>query len=172
MYRLNRLFVWLSRIRHCRGFGIQSPTDYWFVRYVVNEHWPYYAYEELGLDDGWLHRKLGHLYFRLVNWRQPQTIIDRVGVGDYLHAGCRRASVVNDASDYDLAIVSLKENYHELFDHAVDGSVIVFQDIAAHKDLWRSIMADKRATICFDLYYCGIVVFDSHRTKQSYVVNF
>lgn len=172
MNRLKRWLVWLGRIRHCRGFGIQSPTDYWFVRYVVNEHWPYYAYDEIGQDDGWLQRKLGWLYFRLANWRQPQTVIDRVGVSDYLRAGCRSAIVVNDVSDYDLAIVPVNDDYHDYLDHAVDGSVLVFQDIAARKGLWRSIMNDERATICFDLYYCGIVVFDSRRTKQSYVVNF
>ena len=33
MNLLTRLFVWLSRLHHCRGFGIQSPTDYWLVRY-------------------------------------------------------------------------------------------------------------------------------------------
>ena len=39
--------VWLSRINHCRGFGVQSPSAYAFIRYVVNEHYPYYAYEDL-----------------------------------------------------------------------------------------------------------------------------
>ena len=65
--RLHQAYVWLRRISHCRGFGIQSPTDYRFVRYVVNEHWPYYAYESLGQNDDWLRRKLGLLYFRLAN---------------------------------------------------------------------------------------------------------
>ena len=67
---MNRYLVWLSRIHCCRGFGIQSPTDYAFVRYVVNEHWPYYAYDVLR-DDDWLREKLGRLYMRLANWRQP-----------------------------------------------------------------------------------------------------
>ena len=57
---MNRWLVWLSRIHHCRGFGIQSPTDYAFVRYVVNEHWPYYAYDQLTADS-WLNKKLGRL---------------------------------------------------------------------------------------------------------------
>ena len=69
MNRLQQVFVWLSRIHRCRGFGIQSPTDYAFVRYVVNEHWPYYAYDLLP-NDAWLTRKLGKLYFRLANWRR------------------------------------------------------------------------------------------------------
>ena len=91
MNRLKAFFVWLGRIWHCRGFGIQSPTDYWLVRYVINEHWPYYQYAELGRDDDWLRQKLGLLYFRLANWRQP-TVIASDGYRDYLQAGCRKAS--------------------------------------------------------------------------------
>ena len=87
MNRLHHVLVWLSRIQYCRGFGIQSPTDYRFVRYVINEHWPYYAYEALGQNDDWLRRKLGLLYFRLANERQPKTIVDWVGFHDYLQAG-------------------------------------------------------------------------------------
>ena len=76
MNQLKRCLVWLSRIHRCRGFGIQSPTDYSFVRYVINEHWPYYAYQQFNSDD-WLVEKLGHLYFRLANWRQPtQMLVD------------------------------------------------------------------------------------------------
>ena len=85
-----RWLVWLSRIHCCRGFGIQSPTDYAFVRYVVNEHWPYYAYDVLREDD-WLREKLGRLYMRLANWRQPTVILS----DDYLqwfHAGCHQTT--------------------------------------------------------------------------------
>ena len=31
MTQLRRWLVWLSRIHHCRGFGIQSPADYAFA---------------------------------------------------------------------------------------------------------------------------------------------
>ena len=36
MQRLMHLLVYLKRIAYCRGFGIQSPTDYWIVRYDMN----------------------------------------------------------------------------------------------------------------------------------------
>ena len=90
--RVKHWFVWLRRLRHSRGFGIQSPTDYAFVRYVVCEPWPYYAYDTLGQGDDWLTRRLGRLYFRLANWRQPATIVTN-GYEDYFAAGCRRAAV-------------------------------------------------------------------------------
>lgn len=172
MNRLRQAFVWLRRIGHCRGFGIQSPTDYRFVRYVINEHWPYYAYEELGPDDRWLRRKLGLLYFRLVNELQPCTVIDKTGFHDYLQAGCRKAQIVDNADAVDMAIVPVKTDYRLLFTKCSDKSVVVIQDIWRAPEYWHSIERDPRATVTFDLYYCGIVMFDPKRTKQNYIVNF
>ena len=74
MTPLPRFLVWLSRIHKCQGFGIQSPTDFDFVRSVVNEHDAYYAYDELKADN-WMQRKMGELYLRVANWRQPATIL-------------------------------------------------------------------------------------------------
>ena len=58
----------MRRIGHCRGFGIQSPTDFMFVREVVNEHWPYYAYTETGKDDNWLRKKMGQRAYETVRY--------------------------------------------------------------------------------------------------------
>lgn len=172
MNRLQQTFVWLRRIGHCRGFGIQSPTDYRFVRYVVNEHWPYYAYEELGLDDCWLRRKLGLLYFRLANELQPHTIIDPMGFREYLQAGCRKAQIVDEAETVQLAIVPVKTDCQLLFSKCDDRSVVVIQDIYRAPKYWHSIEHHPKATVTFDLYYCGIVMFDPKRTKQNYIINF
>ena len=93
MTPLPRFLVWLSRIHKCQGFGIQSPTDFDFVRTVVNEHDAYYAYDELQADN-WLQRKLGELYLRVANWRQPATIL----TDDYqpwFQAGCHSARIVS-----------------------------------------------------------------------------
>lgn len=172
MNRLHHVLVWLSRIQYCRGFGIQSPTDYRFVRYVINEHWPYYAYETLGQNDDWLRRKLGLLYFRLANERQPNTIVDWVGFHDYLQAGCQKAQFVDDAEEVELAVMSIKTDYHHLFEECNAESVVVFQDIYQYPEYWHCIEHDPRVTVAFDLYYCGIVMFDPKRKKQCYQINF
>ena len=73
MSRLKMMAVWLSRINHCRGFGVQSPSAYAFIRYVVNEHYPYYAYEDLRkqhADVSGVRLKLCRLYLRLANYAQ------------------------------------------------------------------------------------------------------
>jgi hypothetical protein len=173
MNRFRQALVWLSRLTHCRGFGIQSPTDYRFVRYVINEHWPYYAYEQLDKPvDNWLQRKLGHLYFRLANERQPHTIVDWVGCQRYLQAGCLKARIVDEAKDVELAVVSVQTDYHRLFQECNDQSVVVFQDIYRYPEYWHCIEHDPRVTVTFDLYYCGIVMFDPKRPKQNYIINF
>ena len=172
MDRFRHLFVWLSRIGHCRGFGIQSPTDYWLVRYVINEHWPYYQYEALGQDDDWLAQKLGRLYFRLANWRQPK-VIESTGYQAYLQAGCRRA--VFGAST-ELIRLTLEGDYRSRLSHIYnkveDGTVVIVEGIWRDKDFWREIVNGEQARITFDLYYCGIVLFDRKRHKENYIVNF
>ena len=73
MYHLERLWIWLTRLTCCRGFGIQSPSAYSFVRYVVNEHYPYYAYADLCQqlpNISKRERKLGEFFFRLANFAQ------------------------------------------------------------------------------------------------------
>lgn len=98
---LRYLLLWLCRMGYSRGFGIHSPTVYAFVRYVVNEHWPYYAYEDLKEK---LHganrtvRSLCRLLFRISNHLQPKDslIIDPVHLAmkDYILAGCKHTNVL------------------------------------------------------------------------------
>jgi hypothetical protein len=142
------------------------------VRYIINEHWPYYAYNELDGNCDWLERKVGHLYLRLANWRQPLTIIDRVGMGRWMVAGCRKARMVEDAQRVEMACVPVDDDYPTLFGHCDNQSVVIFQDIWKQPDQWSHIVKDRRVTISFDLYYCGIVFFDKKRTKQHYIINF
>lgn len=172
MNRIRQAWVWLTRIGHCRGFGIQSPSDYKFVRDVINEQAPYYAYEELGTGESWEQRKLGQLYLRLANHLQPKTIIDTVGVGDWLMAGCNKAEIVEQADNFDLAIVPIQTEFQQLFEQCGKNSVVVFQNIWQQPALWHCIEYYHKTVVTFDLYYCGIVFFDDNRSPQNYIVNF
>lgn len=170
--QLKAASVWLRRIGHCRGFGIQSPSDYWLVRYVINEHWPYYQYEALGQDDDWLTRKLGRLCFRIANWRQP-AVIESSAYREYLQAGCRKA-VWGESSE--LMVLSLEGDWRSrlsyIYNKVSADSVLVVTGLSKARDVWREIVNDKRAVLTFDLYYCGIVLFDKKRDKKNYIVNF
>ena len=172
MIWLMRPIVWLRRIGHCRGFGIQSPTDYWIVRYVINEHWPYYQYESLGTDDDWLKRKLGRLYFRIANWVQP-SVIESDSYQDYMHAGCQSA-IFGDS--HELIRVSLENNdrscLSSIYNKVNEKTVLIVENIWRDTSFWNEIISDERTGVTFDLYYCGIVMFDKKRHKQNYIVNF
>ena len=170
--QLKAVVLWLRRVGHCRGFGIQSPSDYWLVRYVINEHWPYYQYETLGQNDDWLTRKLGRLFFRIANWRQP-AVIESNAYREYLQAGCRKA-VWGESSE--LVVLSLEGDWRSrlsyIYNKVSADSVLVVTGLSKARDVWREIVNDERAVLTFDLYYCGIVLFDKKRDKKNYIVNF
>ena len=179
MTPLPRFLVWLSRIHKCQGFGIQSPTDFDFVRSVVNEHDAYYAYDELKADD-WMQRKLGELYLRVANWRQPATIL----TDDYqswFQAGCLSTRIVNvQRSTFnvqrsiELARIEIEQHaqLEQLYDHCNQQSVIIVEGIWRNWHAWHAIEHDTRTGTTFDLYYCGIVLFDTQRYKHNYRINF
>ena len=196
MKPLPRLLVWLSRIHQCQGFGIQSPTDFDFVRSVVNEHDAYYAYDELQADN-WLQRKLGELYFRVTNWRQPATILTNA-YQPWFQAGCRSARILTDLSPLtpspshlltsspshpltsspshllNIAHVEIEQHQllEQLYAHCNQQSVIIVEGIWRDWQAWHAIEHDTRTGTTFDLYYCGIVFCDTQRYKHNYRINF
>ena len=97
-YYLSTWWRWLRRCGCSRGFGVQSPSAYAFIRYVINEHYPYYAYRELQKRLTWLDRRghqTGRLLLRLANFWQPEIcIVNEHRFDEYLHAGCRKAKRV------------------------------------------------------------------------------
>lgn len=173
MNQMVRLWVYLSRMHHSLGFGIQSPTDYAFVRYVINEQWSYYAYQQLNeLTDDWLTRKLGLLYFRLANWCQP-SLMQRDEYEPYWKAGCQRVVLTDHLDKVELARFDIHDSDIATIYNKVDShSVIVIERIYQDWDLWHEIERDSRTGVTFDLYYCGIVFFDTKRQKKNYKVNF
>ena len=201
VYFIKRFIVWLRRVRYSRGFGVQSPWAYRFIRYVVNEHYPYYKYEQLdkqvnGIDKRT--RKLCKLYFRLANYQQPHTFVDCYPASscykNYVNAGCQKAQyykvtketteenilqIFSNAGEYSIVCVPLIENYRLLVDKALDHlsstCVLVIENIKRDKEAesyWAELVSDTRTGISFDLYYCGVIFLNKDMVKQSYIVNF
>ena len=113
-YYLSIWWRWLRRCGCSRGFGVQSPSAYAFIRYVINEHYPYYAYQELKERLVHLDRrqhKLGRLLLRLANFWQPEISICNDSLfEDYLHAGCRKVKRVELAHPIQTDHLLLKDN--------------------------------------------------------------
>ena len=72
-----KLGDWINRKRHNGGYGIQSPSSFFFVTQVLKERLPYYAYPTLNTLVGGNRRKRRHFreLFRITNYHQPVNCI-------------------------------------------------------------------------------------------------
>ena len=192
--RLRRIAVWIRRIAYCRGFGIQSPSAYAFVRYVINEHYPYYAYSTLA--QAYPHadrrqRRLLRLYLRLANHLQPQWAVEQTDDLSatrlaYLHAGCAHTHathhVPTSATPQRPRMLVRVTADDEGLRMALQGiaaaspdSIIVVEGIRrSHHatQLWHQLQQHPHAGVSYDLYYCGILMLDPTKYKRSYTINF
>lgn len=192
---LQTVGVWLSRIAYCRGFGIQSPSAYRFVRYVINEHYPYYAYADLQKRvpvESRVALRLLRLCLRVANEVQPRYILDFIdGLSaerqEYFSAGARRARILSVAEDDEVPAVVDGERVvirtgvqHvdallSLLPRIDSASVVMVDGIhrdARSRETWQRIVGNSHAAVCYDLYYTGIVMLDQSQHKHCYTINF
>lgn len=193
-YKVQRYLHWLRRIKYCRGFGVQSPSAYRFIRYVINEHYPYYAYDELRkelprLDS--LTRKRMELYFRIANYRQASLWLDYSRRDDtiaiYVGRGCHATQVrrITDlrqiTADDRIEVLRIcpSAGCEALLEAALqkadDRTLFVIEDIGYNdtaKRMWQKLLESDITSVSYDLYYLGIAFFDRKRYKANYVVNF
>ena len=103
MRLFRRPWIWLSRFRQRKGYGVHSPFAYSFIRGVVLESSAYYAYADLAQLHPWWVRWF-HLYpmecrrllFRLANFAEPRTVVLRTEdevAARYVRAAVPRAEV-------------------------------------------------------------------------------
>ena len=103
MRLFRRPWIWLSRFRQRKGYGVHSPFAYSFIRGVVLESSAYYAYADLAPLHPWWVRWF-HLYpmqcrrllFRLANFAEPRTVELRTAdevAARYVRAAVPRAEV-------------------------------------------------------------------------------
>lgn len=190
-YRVKWIWNWIHRMGYSRGFGVQSPSAYSFIRYVLTEHYPYYAYDELKMRfKSFDHatKKKGRLYFRLANYAQASHWFDYHSAEQpyaaYVHEGCRKT--VFQAIDgktipnaFRIARLSMTEDYQAVYEAlckvATDDSILILEGINDNKDtkaFWKCVQESQKATRTYDLFLCGIIVFDTSKHKHHYIVNF
>ena len=145
--------------------------------------------------------KVNRLLFRLVNFFRPMTLMEvGKGNGDAIRymkdARLSMNAVSLDGTERDRVLQSLKEElermkkldflhiaftpyYREVFEVAfpylTHESCVVVGNIYASEDRkawWKSLLADERVRVSFDLYDVGLLLFENKRFKQNYIVNF
>ena len=86
---------WINRERHNRGYGVQSPSAFFFVTQVLRERLPYYAYPILDRAVGGNKAKRKHFreLFRITNYLQPTSCISVGSAGAACAMAASRPSV-------------------------------------------------------------------------------
>lgn len=183
---IRRSWVWLSRFRHRRGYGVHSPAAYAFITDVVYERTAYYAYADLLRLHPWWERwvcrypvRCCRMLFRLANYAEPSTMTilgDRPIEAAYWRAAVPSAQWKDDG----VAALTLvtQERLTEaptLLTAMPEKGVLVCEHIHANADsraCWQALKNHPRATLTFDLYVYGIVLLDRPLTPAHYIVNF
>ena len=179
---LHKFLSTLLRLPRTRGFGVQSPFAYRFLREVITERWPYYAYDDLKtLSRDENERRLGQLLLRLSNhfgprqWYFGSDDILRIYKA-YVSAGCHRIQCISELPNkVEIALLSANGSLQEVLQHVSDDSVLILLDLRSCSFSCRDTMRltiDAGATACFDLYNEAIIFFNSKLYPHIYKVNY
>ena len=103
---------WINRKRHNRGYGVQSPSAFFFVTQVLRERLPYYAYPALDIAVGGNRSKKEHFreLFRITNYLQPTSC---VSVGSAC-AACAMSTARPGVQHYAVAPATMSAEAKEL----------------------------------------------------------
>ena len=172
---------WLRGIGKLRGFGIQSPWAYDFVRNVVAERNPYYKYTETDpLSVNRHERRLCRLLLRIANFCQPATaFIDDslpAAYADSLKAGCTHMQLVGNPREARLLLLPvMSPHVKTVLSHLPHGTTIMIFGInqtAATRQRWAEVCADTNSTTTFNLWKTGIIFVQDRYQQQHYTLNF
>ena len=195
-YKIKALVVWLQRMKHIQGFGIQSPSAFSFDRKVINDHTPYPVYAELKRVGNTLtavERKKARLLYRINRFAEADRFCfyptKLLAYESYIKAACERTLVEEakmlgeegegTASDesaiYFLTVGEHCQAFYERLRTSINAQSFVIVDNikrnAETRAFWQQIVDDERVSFSFDLYHIGIAFFDK-RPKQNYIINF
>ena len=186
MRLIRRPWVWFTRFRKRKGYGVHSPFAYSFIRGVVNERTPFYAYHTLDRLHPWWIRTMRlypvqcrRLLFRLANFAEPKTVCI---LGDcplekqYITQAVPHARVIKKGvADFVFISTDFLPSALDIARQMPQQGMLVVEGIhysASALSLWHALQEDTHTGITFDLYTYGVAFFDPQRHKQHYRVNF
>lgn len=199
---LPRLWRWLVRFRHRRGYGIHSPFAFSFVTDVIYERGEYYAYAPLSTihpghgERPLLRRRDLRLLFRIANASGAQEVLlaahDAQRVKQYVAAARPRVRFHTAAPDsgalrdalHNLRGIHLAYAEAEALDRdtvelllaaAEPNAYIVLHGIhrnATSRKAWGILRADSCTRVTFDLHDFGIACLEARLNKENHIINY
>ncbi|MGN0221757.1 MAG: hypothetical protein ACI4BA_06520 [Prevotella sp.] len=189
------MFRWIARWRNTCGYGVQSPTDYRFLKYVIRERGEYYAYADLRACTSMSRAALkkGLLFFRIANALQPDVLCDTTcDAGQFVtffQSGSRKLTIDNDylasldagkgdAQRLLLRLSCRDSSYEEisgLLRKLPQSAVVLLEDVrsdAKVRKSYHSLLHADEVRVCFDLGTFAILFLTNHRYKQTYYIYF
>ncbi|WP_024998466.1 hypothetical protein [Prevotella falsenii] len=195
-YKIKALMVWLQRMKHIQGFGIQSPSAFSFDRKVINDHTFYPVYAELKRAGNALtaiERKKARLLYRINRFAEADRFCfyptKLPAYESYIKAACEKtlieeAKTLCEASEgtascesaiYFLTVSEHCQTFYDTLRTTINAQSFIIVDgikrNAETKAFWQQIVDDERVSFSFDLYHIGIAFFDK-RPKQNHIINF
>jgi hypothetical protein len=189
-----RLGEWINRKRHNRGFGIQSPSAFFFITEVLNERLPYYAYKKLdhAIEEcGGMSKRHARELFRITNYAHPTNCISVAAeTAGHVMAAARPGApchsvegesvenficVMKECKEVGMLYVAECPARNAIVEAAMErtnnSSVIIVEGIndrKATQEWWQSIVNSPQAIVTYDMYSYGILFFDNDKKKQHY----
>lgn len=185
-----RIENWCRRIRHRKGYGVHSPSDYFLITSVIYENLPFYAYQELHeqTTKRTYREKVDKLVFRLANYFQPEIWVNddphNLVTEKYIHAACPHAlqmsidEIIQSGKTpglVHLGSTDYEKHFDQLLPLVGNSTIFIIGEPNATKEKsewWKNVIADKRTGVTFDLFDLGLVFFDKKRFKEHRIVNF
>ncbi len=195
---MSTLREWINRLRHNRGYGVQSPAAFHFVMHVLREgRHRYYSYQYI---DNIAKRSKEYSpahcrrLFRIANALHPQSILSIDNgkcVEQVLKTACNNAkySATQDIEHFtaqlmkeppaELLMIGDTPHYAKALDkalpHAKAHTAIIIENIrssAEKKAWWQHTINRKEVVVSMDLYNTGLLFFDPQYRKQHYTFHF
>ena len=144
----------MLRMPRTRGFGVQSPTAYSFLRKVVNEKGFLRIYCQT-------HSEISSSYPQDAS-RQKRLLF-------------RIRTVYPNVVELSASSLLKGEDFLQFLWNVSDDTVLVVTDInldAEYRKVWLRLVTDNRTILTFNLVDCGIVFFDKTKFKQNFNVNY
>lgn len=200
-YRLlPRLWQWLRRLPHRKGYGIHSPFAFQLVTGVVYCREAYYAYTPLSqtrvTQRGQLSEQDDQLLFRLANHQMARRVLlvgsEMERPAAYIQAARTEAELVQverveDWSKvfdrYDMVVVNCPmeqslgqvEALARLAVPPSRSALLVLCGIYRSERaqaLWKVLKASTAFTLSFDLHRIGLLYMRPELKKQDYIINY